>query len=129
MLIYAPFIKTQVYPMSQSERSQQPTFSQLPLRQELIKSLASLNYEYMTAIQTQSLPIILNHEDIIAQAKLQMQQSIGYEVSRLEALQAINPAIRDEEIAFFKQQLNDSEHYMDSAVLKLQALRVVVNKH
>lgn len=67
--------------------------------------------------------------DIIAQAKLQMQQSIGYEVSRLEALQAINPAIRDEEIAFFKQQLNDSEHYMDSAVLKLQALRVVVNKH
>lgn len=67
--------------------------------------------------------------DIVAQAKEQMRKSISHEVQRLEALQAINPGIRDDEIAFFKQQLQDSEHYMDSAVLQLQALRVIVNKH
>lgn len=56
--------------MHQSELpNQQLSFSQLPLRQELIKSLISLGYDNMTPIQMQSLPIILNNEDIIAQAK------------------------------------------------------------
>lgn len=67
--------------------------------------------------------------DIIAQAKAHMRKSISHEVQRLEALQALNPGIRDDEIAFFKQQLQDSEHYMNNAVLQLQALRVIVNKH
>ena len=64
----------------------------------------------------------------IAQAQIEMQKSIGHEVNRLEALQKINPTIRDEEIAFFKKQIIDSEHYINSAALKLQALRVVINK-
>ncbi|HDI5432295.1 TPA: DEAD/DEAH box helicase, partial [Legionella pneumophila] len=56
--------------MIQSEHNDQHlSFSQFPLRQELIKSLASSNYENMTPIQMQSLPIILRNEDIIAQAK------------------------------------------------------------
>lgn len=45
------------------------SFSQLPLRQELIESLASLNYTEMTPVQKQSLPVLLNNEDIIAQAQ------------------------------------------------------------
>lgn len=56
--------------MTQSEHNDQHlSFSQFPLRQELIKSLASSNYENMTPIQMQSLPIILRNEDMIAQAK------------------------------------------------------------
>lgn len=66
---------------------------------------------------------------IIEQAKEQMQQSIGYEINRLQALQAINPTVRPEELNFFKQQLEDSEYYIGSASLKLQALRVIVNKN
>ncbi|MDR3442587.1 MAG: RNA polymerase-associated protein RapA [Legionella sp.] len=66
--------------------------------------------------------------EIIEQAKEQMKKSISHEINRLEALQRINPSIRDEEINFFKQQLQDSEEYMDKATLKLQALRVIVNK-
>jgi ATP-dependent helicase HepA len=66
--------------------------------------------------------------EVVEQAKIQMRKSVRYEVERLEALQAINPAIRQDEIDFFKQQLNDSEHYIDSTVLQLQALRVVINK-
>jgi ATP-dependent helicase HepA len=68
-------------------------------------------------------------EEVVAQAKGSMEKSIGAEIARLEALKAINPAIRDEEVDFFKQQLKESKYYMDSAALKLQALRVIINKH
>lgn len=44
-------------------------FSCLPLREELHKSLASMHYETMTPIQSQSLPHILNQEDVIAKAQ------------------------------------------------------------
>ncbi|KTD46440.1 RNA polymerase-associated protein RapA [Legionella quateirensis] len=66
--------------------------------------------------------------DVIEQAKIQMTQSIGDEVNRLESLQKINPTIRNEEIEYSKQQIVECEHYINSAALKLQALRVVINK-
>jgi ATP-dependent helicase HepA len=66
--------------------------------------------------------------EIIDRAYSEMKKSISHEVSRLEALQKINPTIRDEEIIFCKKQIADSEHYINSATLKLQALRVVINK-
>lgn len=67
-------------------------------------------------------------QEIIAQAVGLMKNEIDHEVSRLEALKRINPAIRDDEIAYFKTQLVESEQLMHSATLKLQALRVVINK-
>ncbi len=66
--------------------------------------------------------------EMIDHAYSEMKKSISHEVSRLEALQKINPTIRDEEIMFFKKQMADSEHFINSATLKLQALRVVINK-
>ncbi|KTC81959.1 ATP-dependent RNA helicase DbpA [Legionella cincinnatiensis] len=66
--------------------TQQPSFAQLPLRQELIKSLASSNYENMTSIQMQSLPIILKNEDIIAQAKTGSGKTIAFALSLLNNL-------------------------------------------
>jgi ATP-independent RNA helicase DbpA len=73
--------------MIQSELSdQQLSFSHLPLREELIKSLASLNYETMTPIQMQSLPIILNNEDIIAQAKTGSGKTAAFGLSLLNNL-------------------------------------------
>jgi ATP-dependent helicase HepA len=67
-------------------------------------------------------------DDILESAKNQMKESIGQEVSRLEALKKINPSIRDEEIAFFKAQIIESENFINHATLKLQALRVVISK-
>ncbi|MBA3537700.1 MAG: ATP-dependent RNA helicase DbpA [Tatlockia sp.] len=73
--------------MIQSELSdQQLSFSHLPLREELLKSLASLNYETMTPIQIQSLPIILNNEDIIAQAKTGSGKTAAFGLSLLNNL-------------------------------------------
>lgn len=62
------------------------SFSNLPLREELIKSLASLNYEIMTPIQKESLPIILNNEDIIAQAKTGSGKTAAFGLSLLNNL-------------------------------------------
>ncbi|KTC93861.1 MULTISPECIES: ATP-dependent RNA helicase DbpA [Legionella] len=73
--------------MIQSEfTNQELSFSQLPLRQELIESLASLNYDNMTPIQKQSLPIILKNEDIIAQAKTGSGKTAAFGLSLLNNL-------------------------------------------
>lgn len=73
--------------MSQSEHTNQHlSFAQLPLRQELINSLASSNYENMTAIQMQSLPIILRKEDVIAQAKTGSGKTAAFALSLLNDL-------------------------------------------
>lgn len=81
--------------MIQSELSQQQKpFSQLPLRQELINSLASLNYDHMTPIQMQSLPIILNNEDIIAQAKTGSGKTAAFGLSLLNNLKILFFAVQ-----------------------------------
>lgn len=45
------------------------SFATLPLSASLLSNLDSLNYQKMTEIQAQSLPLILNGEDVIAQGK------------------------------------------------------------
>ncbi|HHT0593833.1 TPA: ATP-dependent RNA helicase DbpA [Legionella anisa] len=73
--------------MTQTKHTAQHlSFTQLPLRQELIKSLASSNYENMTSIQMQSLPIILRNEDIIAQAKTGSGKTAAFALSLLNNL-------------------------------------------
>ncbi|KTC91447.1 RNA polymerase-associated protein RapA [Fluoribacter dumoffii] len=67
-------------------------------------------------------------QELIAQATELMKQKITHELSRLEALKRINPSIREDEISHYKNQLVASEEYIGSTTLKLQALRVVVNK-
>ena len=44
-------------------------FDALDLSKELLTNLASLNYHQMTPIQAQSLPLILEGLDVIAQSK------------------------------------------------------------
>jgi ATP-independent RNA helicase DbpA len=49
--------------------TQTSSFSSLPLSPEFLANLESLGYHNMTPIQAQSLPPILNRQDVIAQAK------------------------------------------------------------
>ena len=70
----------------------------------------------------------LSQQEIRENAINTMQASLGEEVSRLEALQKINPTIRDEEINFFKEQISASGKFINHATLKLQAVRLVVSQ-
>ncbi len=62
------------------------SFSFLPLRKELLTNLLSLNYHQMTPIQAQSLPVILNNSDVIAQAQTGSGKTVAFGLSLLQHL-------------------------------------------
>jgi len=61
-------------------------FETLPLKPELLKNLAQLKFSAMTPIQAQSLPVILNGEDIIAQAKTGSGKTAAFGLAILNSL-------------------------------------------
>ena len=56
-----------------------------------------------------------------------MQQLLGSELARLQSLQKVNPAIRDEEIEHVSNQIDNLESIMGEARLNLEAVRLIVN--
>lgn len=65
--------------------SQHP-FSQLPLKQELLRNLESLEYYQMTPIQQDSLPVIIAGKDLIAQGKTGSGKTAAFGLGLLQAL-------------------------------------------
>jgi ATP-dependent helicase HepA len=63
---------------------------------------------------------------LLASAREQSQQTLGNEIHRLEVLARINPNVRVEEIEFLQLQLQALTAALDSATLRLDALRVLV---
>ncbi|MFC4259954.1 RNA polymerase-associated protein RapA [Marinobacter lacisalsi] len=57
----------------------------------------------------------------------QVRSMLQPEVRRLEALQRHNPAIRDEEIQYFRDQLEAAETAIERAELSLEGIRVVIS--
>ena len=64
--------------------------------------------------------------DLIAQAQKTNRDRLETEVARLTALQQVNPAIRDEEIAYFTDQINLADEHLSRARLEIQAVRVLI---
>jgi ATP-independent RNA helicase DbpA len=75
-------------------KSRDLSFSFLNLREELYKNLASLGYAAMTPIQAQSLPIMLNNQDVIAQAKTGSGKTAAFGLSLLNRLNVENYAVQ-----------------------------------
>lgn len=65
-------------------------------------------------------------EPLRAAAHARLQSLLGPEIRRLEALSQTNPAIRHEEIAFFREQLAAGEAAIARATMALEGIRVVV---
>jgi len=63
---------------------------------------------------------------LIAAAEVRIRQTFAPEIERLKALQQINPSVRDEEIQFFEQQLQQLTNALKSSNLRLDAVRVIV---
>jgi ATP-dependent helicase HepA len=64
--------------------------------------------------------------DILAAARRHLQQNLATEINRLQALRRVNPNVRDEEITHLEQQLADGMRALDTASLRLDALRVLI---
>lgn len=60
------------------------------------------------------------------EAKNQLMDSRKAELSRLQALKEINPAIRDEEIHHLELQLQESLAAIETSEVSLDALRLIV---
>ena len=63
---------------------------------------------------------------VLETAHQQSSDTLLKEVNRLKALSKVNPNVRDSEIEFFENQLAALTKVLDSANLRLDALRVVV---
>ncbi|KZN49414.1 RNA polymerase-associated protein RapA [Pseudoalteromonas luteoviolacea] len=61
-----------------------------------------------------------------SQAQADMQTRLGEEQTRLSALKAINPNIRDEEIQVFDKQKAQLNEHISKAQVKLDAIRLIV---
>lgn len=64
--------------------------------------------------------------EILQQAHRQSDTILQREINRLKALQKLNPNVRDEEIAFFENQLAALNRIIDNASLRLDAIRAIV---
>ena len=63
---------------------------------------------------------------VLEQAHEQSSETLLREVNRLKALSKVNPNVRDSEVEFFENQLAALTKVLDSASLRLDALRVIV---
>jgi ATP-dependent helicase HepA len=63
---------------------------------------------------------------ILAAARTHLEQGLAREINRLQALRRVNPNVRDEEITHLEQQLAHGMSALDSASLRLDALRVLI---
>ena len=86
------------------------------LKQTNIKELVSIS-EHLARKQVPA---------IIEQARHQIKKSFAKEIDRLIALHKINPNVREEEIHFFKRQLENLSGRLESANLRLDAIRIIV---
>ncbi len=62
-------------------------------------------------------------------ARAKMTSQLTVELERLEALQAVNPNIRNEEIEHIRAQMNELNGYLDGCLLQLDAIRLVLVSH
>jgi ATP-independent RNA helicase DbpA len=72
--------------ISSEQIKKELSFSTLPLRNELLSNLVSLNYNQMTPIQAQSLPVLLNKMDMIAQAQTGSGKTVAFGLTILNQL-------------------------------------------
>jgi len=63
---------------------------------------------------------------LVEAAKQRGDAVLGRELDRLNALQQINANVRDDEIEFFRNQLNHFEAALGNAKLRLDAVRVMI---
>lgn len=73
--------------------------------------------------------IVPEAQAIIAAAKVEAEEKLGAELSRLEALRAVNPNIRDDEVEALESNREQVLDSLGDAGWRLDALRLIVVTH
>lgn len=88
----------------------------MQLKEDAIRELLRVSEQHASAQAPQ----------LVAAAEARIRQTFTPEIERLKALQQVNPNVRDEEIQFFEQQLQQLTSALKSSNLRLDAVRVIV---
>ncbi|HEY5715648.1 MAG TPA: RNA polymerase-associated protein RapA [Psychromonas sp.] len=99
-----------------------------PINRHISRKIANTSQPLIHQLIKQSLPTAQKlMADIIVQAKSNMQQTLQQERDRLQALKAVNPNIREEEIQYLEDQQSNFEQILEQTQLKLDAIRFIVS--
>ena len=93
---------------------------------KLVSSVQAQVHQMITAGEAL---IVEKVEAVRAEAQQEMQASLNAELERLQALKAVNPNIRDEELAAIEEQIKELNGYIAQAQYQLDSLRMIVVSH
>lgn len=68
-------------------------------------------------------------ESVREEAQSEMSRALNGELERLQALKAVNPNIRDEELSAIDEQISELTSYIANAQIQLDSLRLIVVSH
>ncbi|MGL4860455.1 MAG: RNA polymerase-associated protein RapA, partial [Enterobacteriaceae bacterium] len=93
------------------------------------KLAKALQHEITALLQATEPQIAEQAQELIAAATAQAQEELSRELSRLEALRAVNPAIRDDELEALARHRQEVASCLQQASWRLDALRLIVVSH
>ncbi|XOV82217.1 MAG: RNA polymerase-associated protein RapA [bacterium] len=93
------------------------------MRPAILKEIRAPLSDLLVQTQQRTQP---REEELKAAAVERAESILGAEISRLQQLQKVNPAIRQEEIAFFVDQKEQVLKHVAQASLEPQAARVII---
>lgn len=93
------------------------------------KLVNSVQKEIHALIDTAEVSIEDRIEAVRVDANTEMKAALNTELERLQALKAVNPNIRDEELTQIETQMSELSGYIDKAQVQLDSLRLIVVSH
>ncbi|KLV11189.1 RNA polymerase-associated protein RapA [Photobacterium ganghwense] len=93
------------------------------------KLVNSVQKEIHTLIEFAEKAVVQELETIRRDAQTDMETRLRSELDRLQALKAVNPNIRDDELDQIDSQINDLTGYIAKAQVQLDSLRLIVVSH
>ncbi|WP_428772882.1 RNA polymerase-associated protein RapA [Vibrio sp.] len=98
-------------------------------RQLASKLVSSVQAQIHTLIEQGNSQIVDKVTEVRERARQEMQHNLNAELERLQALKAVNPNIRDEELEAIEQQIDQLAGYISQAQYQLDSLRLIVVTH
>lgn len=93
------------------------------MRPAILKEIRQPLTDMLTQAQEQ---VLKQQDNLIEEAQGRVERILGTEIKRLQQLQKVNPAIREEEIDFFSTQKTQVLKHIAQASLEPQAARIII---
>ena len=101
-----------------------------PINRHVSRKIANTSQPLIHQLIKSTLPTAQSlMANILQTAKQEMQQTLQQDRDRLQALQAVNPNIREDEIQYIRNQQAEFENILDQTQLKLDSIRFIVSTH